>query len=151
MIVFKDLPDTTTPLNATNLNSNFSELSNDIDTLTTDLTPVELYNNTSGTTTDFTLSESSADYSAIEVFYGADSCYQSTGKIYNPNGKTISLGMQSMGTVDARIYIFTSNWTISNNTMSFVKAANKYISETNTVAQYNTNSYVRIYKVVGYK
>lgn len=147
MITFKDLPDTSTPLNAANLNANFNELTGIIE----NLTPVELYNNTSGSTTNITLSETSANYTYLEVIFGSDNVYQSTGMIYNPNGKTISLPQQSMGTVDGQIYLFTSNWTISGSGINFVKAANKYITPSNTVAQYNTNSYVRIYRVIGYK
>lgn len=113
--------------------------------------PLCLYNNTSGSTGTITLKEDASNFSAIEIMYGADSVYFSTGKIYSPNGKTIATAMQKIRSANNIIDLYTSNWTISTNKITFVKASNKYLNDSSAVATAGTNAYVRIYKVVGYR
>jgi hypothetical protein len=108
-----------------------------------------LYENSSGSTGTITLKETSANFKAIEVMYGCEGYYYSTGKIYTPNGKKISTPVNFVQDAYDYVNVFTSNWTISGTSISFTKAANKYL--TGTVSSYGANAYVRIYKVVGYK
>lgn len=141
LIEFKNLPDTSTPLNAENLNHNFNEL-----------LPVTLYENQDGTTANLTLKETSANYGAVEIMYGCDGYHFSTGKIYNPDGKKTGLFTPSVSeTTDERIFVYTSDWQISGSNINFIKASNKYLTESNSISSFGTNSYIRIYKVVGYK
>ena len=115
------------------------------------LKEVNLYENTSGSTGTVTLNDDASNYSSIEIMCGADSVYFSTGKIYSPDGKTIATGMQKIRSSNNFLDFYTSNWTISSNKITFVKASNKYLNDSNGVATAGTNAYVRIYKVVGYK
>ena len=81
------------------VNNNANELSSDITNTTnnttaiTNLTPVELYNNTSGTTGTVNLSETSANFTYIEIFYKQQEYASifSSVKVYTPNGKQVSL------------------------------------------------------------
>lgn len=110
---------------------------------------VTLYENSSGTKGTITLNETSSNFNAIEVMYGCEGYYYSTGKIYTPNGKKISTPVNFVQDAYDYVNVFTSNWTISGTSISFKKAANKYL--TGTVSTYGENAYVRIYKVVGYR
>lgn len=115
------------------------------------LREVTLYDNTSGSTGTVKLNDDVSNYSSIEIMYGADSVYFSTGKIYSPNGKTIATAMQKIRSANNLIDLYTSNWTISGTSITFSKASNKYLTDANAVATAGTNPYVRIYKVVGHK
>ena len=111
-----------------------------------------LYENESGTTENITLNETSSNYNAIEIMYGCDGYYFSTGKIFSPNGKKIGLQTPSVSeTVDERIFIYTSNWQINEGNINFIKASNKYMNPDNSIASFGTTSYIRIFKVIGYK
>lgn len=130
------------------VNGNFDDIMQEIN----DLKPVILYTNDSGSTANITLSETSANFSALEIFYGADGFYYSTGKIYNPNSKKVGLFTPYISeNVDRRVFVYTSDWQISGTSVNFMKAENKYMNENNAIASYGTNSYIRIYKVIGYK
>lgn len=110
-----------------------------------------LYENESGATGSITLTESVSNYSVLEIVYGCDGYYFYT-KIYSPNNKDIGLmANYNADSIPGRIYLYTSNYTINGSTVTFNSANNKYLTEQNTIATFGTNSYVRIYKVIGYK
>lgn len=110
-----------------------------------------LYENENGTLANFVLNETSTNYNSIEIMYGCDGYYYSTGKIFSPHGKKIGLLTPSVSETDERVFIYTSDWQIWENQTLFIKASNKYINENNTISSFGTNSYIRIYKVIGYK
>lgn len=110
-----------------------------------------LYSNDSGTTENITLSDSVANYKYIEIMYGCDGFYFSR-KIFNPNGKAVGLLATYCDTSgSARMYTYCSNWNINGTNVTFVTANNKYLTENNTVDSYGQSSYVKIYKIIGYK
>ncbi len=55
------------------------------------VTPEVLYNDATGTNGTVTLSNSSANYSYLEIFYRNNDNQYSSVKVYNPNGKYVSL------------------------------------------------------------
>ena len=113
---------------------------------------VELY---SGTTAGgITLSESAANYSAIEIFYkSSDSVYLNTGKIYSPNGKNVGLyAPYSIGTTcyskQAQVSINGTALTMLNEIETQLWASNEKVA-INTPS--SGNHYFTIEKVIGYK
>lgn len=107
--------------------------------------PVSLYDNSSGTTGTVTLSESSANFSYLEIFFVSYS--HKSARVYNPNGKEVKL--QSVEYADTQ-YDLWKTVTISGTNIT-VKNEYRIADYGNTlnVAQ-NTNQ-VRIYKVIGYR
>lgn len=111
------------------------------------LKPIILYGGSSSHG-PISLSDSVANYSCIEIFYhSADNNYQSTGKIYNANNKSVSLfAAYNINDViynkQAIINISGSSITISNEKEISLWAGNQSI---------NTGTYFYIDKVIGYK
>lgn len=110
------------------------------------VTPVELYNDANGTTGTVNLSETSANFEYLEIFYKQaeyTSIYNSV-KVYNPNGKKVSLvAIQSegMGAGIASAYV-----SISGNKITKV-GSNVYWTNSG-----NSNTDVMyITRVIGYK
>lgn len=104
-----------------------------------------LYNNTSGTTGTITLSESSANFSYIEIFFawGAEKSI----KVSAPNGKAVELqtGLCNNNTTIQKF----KRMKISGTTIS---AVNDYVGSLNTWNNsVSTENVIIVYKVVGYK
>lgn len=108
-----------------------------------------LYNDTTGTTGSVTLSDSSANYNYMEIYFRTNDGLGYTGcqKVYNPDAKKTCL-----------IY-----WHLSSGTYSYVKVKGISISGTsitnnlyseisisNSVSSTSTNN-IYITRVVGYK
>lgn len=113
---------------------------------------VILYNNNAGTSGNIQLSETSANFTYLEVFYkenGANS-YSST-KIYNPNGKKISLFVVIQGSAGTNTQINSAVYTISGTTLT--KAGNYgygQLSNGTTSVASKTDRIV-IERVIGYR
>lgn len=110
--------------------------------------PYILYDNATGTETTLTLSDSSENYSYIEIFFNRDNKGFSSVKVYNPNGKDVNLGMQYMLNNIYRIYASIIN--ISEASISFT--SNMYINIiASGVSEVGNVSNIKIHRVVGYK
>lgn len=143
--------DNITKANAETMNQFQDNIENAINEVNNKTISNTLYENESGATGNITLTESVSNYSVLEIVYGCDGYYFYT-KIYSPNNKDISLmANYNADSIPGRIYLYTSNYTINGSTVTFNSANNKCLTEQNTIATYGTNSYVRIYKVIGYK
>lgn len=150
LIEFKNLPDRTTPINAENLNNNFSEL----ETLSR---PVVLFNS-SGTFLDVTLNDNCSNYYKFTI-YGIDSrsgfaC--SFDVLYNGENVNFNIGMPIDRTGYNEFYVFAkimyfSEKTIKINT-SYPTRTIKwgYYDMTPTWNDNNFNDF-KITKVIGYK
>ncbi len=113
--------------------------------------PVVLYNNDAGTTGNVTLSETSANFSYLEIFYKDEAYNYSSVKVYSPNGKRASL--QTMKCSSGSIIFYVKLATISGTSISAV-AADGYVQLFNSgvTAGYNNSlNYILITRVVGYK
>lgn len=137
MIEFKDLPDTSTPITAENLNNNFNELKSYV-----------LYSDLTGSNALITLSDNASNYSYLEIlYYGDNRC--SSIKVYNPDGKKIDLSCCAV--LIANNYYKMSNWEINGNTISFT-AGNAYSISRSGFDSLTSDSHdIYIYCVLGYK
>lgn len=101
-----------------------------------------LYVNDSGTNGTITLSETSANFTYIEVFYGDGSNFMSQ-KIQKPNGKTLYLPFSSF----------------TNNRVNFMYQPLKFSGTSVTRGQgysfnyegQSTNNDIKVFKILGYK
>ncbi len=114
------------------------------------LKPVELYNNTSGSNGTITLSDSSANYRYIEIYYKSNDNYYNSVKVQNPNNKSITL--MNMTPVSTNIYIKSTLIEISGATIT-PRANRTYEVNIDTtgyvgITQLNTNY---ITHIIGYK
>lgn len=110
-----------------------------------------LYNNTSGTNGNITLSASAANYAMIEVFFRTNGNRYDSVKVYSPNGKIASLATtQSLGTA------LMSGFTVYNQSRTFSGTSfnvNSYYTvdvDGNGVSQHAYN-YIYVTQVIGYK
>lgn len=113
--------------------------------------PVTLYNNESGTYGTITLSETSANFSSIEIYYFVydNSAYQSQ-KIPNPNGKNVELiGSNDNGT---RLYYVYSVWSISGSTITSSSRVRWRFGTGGEASTRTANvDSIRISKILGYR
>lgn len=114
--------------------------------------PVSLYDNASGTTGNVTLSETSANFSYMEIYYKTDDEYYCQ-KVYSPNGKSVTLLTQTLNTSTPRIFGKTKNVTISGTSINVVNYC-QYTINNNATGYLQTSSdrnTIYIMRVVGYR
>lgn len=140
-INFQNLPNTTTPVNASNLNSLQTNVENAIN-------GTVLYNNTNGSNTTIQLSDSLANYYCIDILFGAEDVYNCI-RIHDPNEKTIQLIVDVL--FGSSNYIKNSKWICSGTSITF-SAGNIYSITNEGLGGWSSNAtQVYIYKVIGYK
>ncbi len=129
-------------------NSTVNETLKNIKDNITKLIPVELYKTSSGSSGTITLEDDASNYKYLEVFYGADGIEYSA-KVRSD--KSFSTPCHAVRGGDVGINLYSSNWTISNNKITFDKASNMYMGSDNVIHSYGQNAYIKIYEVIGYK
>lgn len=107
--------------------------------------PKILFNDSSGSNSDITLSESQANYEDVEIiFRNNDNSYQSTGRLHNANGHTvylISIGVNNSGKSWLKATEVTLNGnkiTFSNNYSEITLANGSSVSVSHTNSNYIT-------------
>ena len=115
--------------------------------------PVSLYDNSTGTNGNVTLSETSANFSYIDIQFrsseGAD--YVGCQRVYNPNGKYASLMYAYAGNDNGTVYFKMRNIYINGNSITTV-ATNRY-SEVKLTSSTSASKVNQIYitKVMGFR
>ena len=145
-ITFENKPSINSPINATNLNLLQENIENAINTYI----PITLYENESGSTGNITLSDNVSNYRFIEIIYGCDG-YYFYSKYENANEKKVGFITPFVSTNNGNLFLYTSNYEIFDNEINFLTCSNIYVNNSNTIGDYGNNSYIRIYKVIGYK
>ena len=115
---------------------------------------VVLYENASGTTTNFTLTEDSSNYKEVEVLYNCNNYgIKSTGRIPIERAKAILLEYigRAMETI---IQYSTVKLSISGNSGSFSNACLMNVNTSKTISAVNVDeatTTIKVLKVTGYK
>ena len=111
--------------------------------------PTSLYDNSSGSNGTITLSETSANFSYIEIHGRSNDSVYFSQRVYNPNGKNVTLNM-TFTTESAAAYL--KNRLISISGTSITSYGTRY-SETKFTNEVSTSTANNMYitKVVGYK
>lgn len=143
-INFKNLPDTSTPINAENLNQIQNNMENAVNGYV-------LYDNTDGSNENITLSDSVANYEYIEIYYSTTGNIRGGyTKIYQPNN--INCDLSIIEQAGAQTDITRTRYYINNNIISLnvEYAGYVHISGTSISSTLGTN-YLKITRVVGYR
>ena len=113
--------------------------------------PISLYDNSTGTTGNITLSQSAANFSYLEIFfYGRYAQYTSV-RIFNPNNKTANLHTWHVFASDSGTVVGMSrNVNISGTTLS-TGTSDQYGEWWSYQNQVKNENNIYIYKVFGYK
>lgn len=110
---------------------------------------IELYNNTSGTNASLTLSDSSANYEYIEIFFRDNDGNYNSIKIYQPNGKNASL-ISQYNNGGTTVWFKIAIVAISGTSITFGNCEEvKLVHGSSIQASKATNIYIT--RVVGYK
>lgn len=141
---------TTPALNATNLNQMQTNIENAINALI----PVQLFNNTSGTLSTITLSETSANFTYLEIFYTRNTVDGfSSIKVYSPNGKYANLMLipaqfsKDIGFYGARVYISGTSITFQNGKGMTINGSGDNFYKSG----YTLDNEIKIFRVIGYR
>lgn len=108
-----------------------------------------LYDNDDGTRDTVILSESASNYEYIEVYFFADGYYNSIKVPTSISNFAINIIYTSASTHNQ--FFYTTDCTLSGNTITQDVGRNNYISSNNTIATYGNNVYIKICRVIGYK
>lgn len=110
----------------------------------------EVIYNSGGAAGNITLNKTNiSDYKYLEIFFHADGIFNST-KIENANNRNFCINLIYTASDTTYQYFFTSGYKINGNILQFAYATNSYMNDNNWHT-YNHNSYIQIYKVIGYK
>lgn len=110
-------------------------------------TPITLYEATTGTTGTVTLSDSSANYSSIEITFTKAGAY-ATQKVFNPNGKDVTLILPNWY-ASRSLQILYKKVNINGISITFLYGG--YILTVNGATTQSDENNLAIVKVVGYK
>lgn len=112
------------------------------------LQPTTLYNSSSGSNGEtISLSDSSANYTYIEVFFrSTDNVYNSV-KAYQPNGKIIDL--TSRYYLGGVLYAKTSSYTFDGSSLTRTTTCSWWLSSSSQAV--STSSDIYITRIIGYK
>ena len=111
------------------------------------LMPYSLYDNSSGSTGNIQLSDSSANYEYLEIYYKDDINQYASTKVYQPDGKRVTLSMTVVNPSNTQTFVQTACKDISGANITHQKASEIRIDSHNAT----TSNYIYITKVVGYK
>lgn len=125
------------------------------------LRPVILYNNTSGTTGNVTLSETSANFNEIEILFSLDNTISQTHydvmksvKVVSPNGKRVALEGITYHQLENNLNIMQLTHMIATiSGTSLTRGTERYLNLTphNEIPSFGTQTKIKIYRVLGYR
>ena len=115
--------------------------------------PVVLYNNTSGTNGDVTLSQSASNFTYMDIFYGrkpsSGNPLMSYKRVYNPDGQVVVLDILRYMS-DSNVNGTSKLGTISGTTITMSNTRGFFINSTSTPL-FDTSNEIYVYRVEGYK
>lgn len=114
--------------------------------------PVVLYDNASGTTGTVQLSESTANFNYLEIFYARKSSvvqFESV-KVYSPNSKSIGLSLNYSNGGDTSQY-YSKIVTISGTNIAVTREIATTANGTYGTVSVAESTVINIYKVIGYR
>lgn len=134
-----------TPINDTNLNT----MQENIETRFNEkIKGTVLYESDTGTTGNVLLSDSVANYDYIEIECRRPGFIYSSGRLYNVNGKTVSLSA-NYPTSDG-MYIYGKPITIKDKQINVIQAKLGYMNNAGTAFSVSEDDSNYIVRVVGY-
>ena len=114
---------------------------------TIQLKPSSLYDNSSGTTGTITLSETSANFAYLEIFYGKSEIGISSVKVYSPNGKKVCFSQSQY--INATYQVISKKGKISGTSITFSDKG--FMNRSMSALNVNAEDTILVYKVIGYR
>ena len=155
LITYQDKSATNVNASVADVNKVKAEDMNEIKTVVNgnynEFAPTVLYNNASGSNTSIVISDSAANYTYIEIFYGwgdGTTFGLSSELIYNPNGAKANLKITALN--NNYLYVASSLWTISGTSITLNSGEQWRIGTSPNVTRTQTNQ-IGIVRVLGYK
>lgn len=108
-----------------------------------------LYENNSGTTGTVTLSDSTANYRYIEIYYKTNDNYFGSTKVYDANGKNVVLLLSNPTNNSARSYLKSTQYNISGTKLTPQKYSEVRL-DAGGVTVDEASNLISIVKVVGW-
>jgi hypothetical protein len=133
---------------------NMNQLQDNVENAINIYEPDVLYDSNDGSLSTITLSANSGNYRYIEVYFSrTPTTTFGFTKIYNPNGKRVSLTLNEHG---APIVVYATTIRFSDNKILFGDGAGLALYANNvgdnvTVNGISTTNEIKIFKVLGYK
>lgn len=164
LVQFTDYPNTDTPINSENLNNNFNETLGRTKNTHSDSTEenyccdyenkhfggVELYNNSTGSAGEITLSDSISNYSKIKIFFTStvEGCYE-----FIPQSTAVKIGIGSIYKTGSLFIQTIGTYSCNGNKLTPQLEECGYYSVSNNAIQihWDNTNYCKIKKVIGYK
>jgi hypothetical protein len=117
------------------------------------LKPTTLYENSSGSNGTITLSETSANFKSLKIYYRSNDAttWASCSEVETPNGKTIDLTYFANSDNVTEIYIRTKNVQVSDNTITTITNRHHIANIGNGSCATGSSNHIYITKVVGYR
>lgn len=138
-------PDRIIQFNADGTTSGFTVTTSQV----TNLLPVQLYNNTSGTTGTVTLSQSAANFTRLRVFFTTANAGYGSTEIWSPNGKYFTCIGASAATSAIAQFEFCKCYI---NGTSITRTNGGYVNiDTSNHAGATMTNQIKIVRVEGYK
>lgn len=107
-----------------------------------------LYNNTSGSNGTITLSKSSANYDYIEIIYRTSNNYYASVKVYEPNGKNVS--MLAANSTTGYLYVKTTCVSISASTITPLNYSDTALRDNSYTSVNVSENKIYIVRVLGF-
>lgn len=115
--------------------------------------PTVLYNNVNGSKGNISLSETSANFAYIDIFYGrkgsSGNPVMSYKRVYNPNGQDVALDIVRTSS-STNFQITSKTGTISGTTITMGEQKAVIINVNNAVV-FEAEDNIYVYRVEGYK
>lgn len=120
-----------------------------------DMLPTVLYNNTSGTTGNVSLSQSAANFTRLRIFANLSNCGYTSIDVYSPNGKTFTLTggayISSASTYQQQYAQYKINTTTITRNNGWYMNSMAHSSGNHTGAVASDSSNCTVIRVEGYK
>lgn len=113
------------------------------------LSPYSLFFNTSGTSSTITLSDNAVNYDYIEVYYFKDDGNYMSTKIYDPNGKSLTLS--SVTYYSNTLFLRASVIHINGKSVTWKSNDSGNGTVTGSSTSVDSSQVFKIIKIIGYK
>lgn len=114
------------------------------------LCSTSLYNNTSGTTGTITLSESAANFTYLEIFYGKTTDYLNSVRIHQASGKKVALSISYYDNNSTYSQLLSKQISISGTSITNVSGQSGFANIYASNHEVGSANQIYIYKVTGY-
>lgn len=153
-IPFEDYPSTNTPIDGSNLNQLQDNVENSINSLKNDILeefrPIILYNSTSGTTSNITLSDNISNYKKIKIYGKTNDNYITSNEFFIDNNNNVQIQISYTLNGNGIVYPCGTAYNINGTTMEYLYHYRTGIYQGQIGYSSGTNNFY-VLKIEGFK